>query len=103
MAKRNMPEKIVDTPEVTPEVATEEAVVIGSIVVTDIRPITGIVSGCKKLNIRKKPSKAAEVKTEANANTKLEIDMEKSTDEWYKVRTESGVSGFCMKKFVTIK
>lgn len=63
----------------------------------------GIVTDCKKLNIRTKPDKVATVACVADEGTTLQIDIDKSTLEWYSVRTASGVEGFCMKKFVAVR
>lgn len=100
MAKRSMPEKLVEAPVTN----TEDAVILG-VDLAEPKIVTGIVSGCAKLNVRKKPAKhgysgVAEV---IDVDSELELDLENSTEEWYKVRTESGVTGYCMKKFVTIK
>lgn len=53
------------------------------------------------------------VRTEANEKAspicmvkegaRLTVDPTKSTDEFYRVSTESGVGGYCGKKFVTVK
>lgn len=63
----------------------------------------GIVCDCNKLNVRKLPNKAAVVACEVTVGAKLQVDLDKSTLEWYSVRTASGVEGYCMKKFVAVK
>lgn len=68
-----------------------------------VEPIDGIVSGCKKLNIRKEPSRTGEIICEVSEGTALMIDPSEVNDDWFKVYTEAGVEGYCMKKFVTIK
>lgn len=70
---------------------------------TPVEPIDGTVSGCLRLNVRKEPSLTGEVVCEVSVGTTLMIDSDKSTEEWFKVYTETGVEGYCMKKFVTIK
>lgn len=65
-------------------------------------PTIGIVTDCMKLNIRKEPSVDAVVICEVSALSRLMIDRDKSTEDWLSVCTETGVDGFCMKKFVTI-
>lgn len=62
----------------------------------------GIVSGCKKLNIRKEPSRTGEIICEVSEGTTLMIDPSEANDDWFKVYTEAGVEGYCMKNFVTI-
>lgn len=66
-------------------------------------PIDGIVSGCKKLNVRVVPSLTGDVVCVVAEGTSLMIDESESTNEWYRVYTEAGAEGYCMKKFVTIK
>lgn len=55
-----------------------------------------------KLNVRIAPVFDAEVVTIVKENTELEIGLDESTDEFYKVYLANGVEGFCMKEFVTI-
>lgn len=68
-----------------------------------VAPTIGIVSGCKRLNIRKRTSTAAEVLTVVNVGSELVIDVQKSKTYWWYVRTADGVEGFCMKEYVTVK
>lgn len=69
---------------------------------TKPEPKTGIVTA-NKLNIRKLSAPTAEVATIVDKNTKLMIDPECETVEWFKVCTAAGIEGYCMKKFVTVK
>lgn len=62
---------------------------------------TGVVAKCAKLNVRSKPSTDSDVVTVLNAGDEISIDVDKSTDEWLKIRTADGVKGYCMKKFVS--
>ena len=66
-------------------------------------PMDGYVTGCSRLNIRKEPSYSGEIVCEVLKGTTLMIDPTKSTDDWFKVYTELGVEGYCMKIYVTIK
>lgn len=63
----------------------------------------GVVTGCIKLNVRKKPDVKADVVCEIVCLSEVVVDEEASTSDFYKVYTVSGVDGFCMKKFITIK
>lgn len=63
----------------------------------------GVVSNCGRLRVRKAPSTSAEVLCEIVSLSAVVIDMSKSTEDFYKVCTEDGVEGYCMKKFITIK
>lgn len=64
--------------------------------------VTGVVTGCGKLNIRKEPSTSAAILCEVANKSELIIDLDKSTDEWYSVCTPAGIEGFCMKQFVVL-
>ncbi len=63
----------------------------------------GLVSNCKKLNVREKPTVEAPVVCEIDCQTELMIDEKESTEEFYKVCTVTGIEGFCMKKFIAIQ
>ena len=65
-------------------------------------PITGIVTNCVRLNVHEAPIITAKILSEVDVNSKLMIDETESTEEWFKVYTETGIEGFCMKKFITI-
>ena len=62
----------------------------------------GRVHGCKKLNVRKLPNRDAKVVIEIVEGAKIMIDEKASTAEFYKVCTECGLEGYCMKKFVKV-
>lgn len=63
----------------------------------------GVVANCNKLNIRKKPDPEADIVGVVDAGTTLTINSAKSTEEFFSVRTKSGMFGFCMKEFVTVR
>lgn len=65
--------------------------------------VIGVVTDCLSLNIRKVPSKTANIVGTVTALSELKIDEDESTDDWFAVCTASGVSGFCMKKFVAVR
>ena len=65
--------------------------------------LTGIVAGCKKLNVRKAPSATAPIVCTIPVDTEVEILVDESTDEFYYVCTASGIEGFCMKQYITIE
>ena len=82
-----------------------EVVVVNETVETVTLPTTvvGTVSGCAKLNVRAKPAVDGDVLAVLEANSKVEIDPARSTNEWLKITTAAGVNGFCMRKFVNAK
>lgn len=67
--------------------------------------VEGVVTDCIALNIRKSPGMDADVVHVADAGCRVTIDLERSTDEWYRVVKifDEDVYGFCMKKFVEEK
>ena len=87
-------EEVAELAEVEVEVAVEpENVQLGKVV------------GCAQLNVRTEPSLLAELATDRplNRNAELMVYPDESTDEFYKICTESGLEGFCMKKFIAIQ
>ena len=98
---------VVDTTVETPKVTAD----IESTVETDNNTETknetnsgavvkGVVANCAKLNVRSKPSINSGVVTVLDTKTEITIDVDTSTDEWFKIRTVAGVEGYCMRKFV---
>ena len=65
--------------------------------------LTGMVIKCAVLNVRKEPSTSSEVITTIKRGDIVEINETESTDEFYKVITNSDVSGFCMKDFIKVR
>lgn len=65
--------------------------------------VLGTVISPSGLNIREEPSRSGKVLSVVKDNSTVMIDLEGSEHKWYKVCTESGVEGFCMKEYVTIK
>ncbi len=65
--------------------------------------LTGVVTDCFRLNIRKEPDKAADIVTVVDILTQLKIDEKQSTDNWYYVLDGNGNYGYCMKQYVSIK
>lgn len=97
------PVKINYEPVVTPsETVVPEVKMVTETVETVTLPktVTGEVANCYKLNIRVAPVANARIEAIVDAGTKLTININESTDDWFKITTESGVNGYCMKKFV---
>lgn len=65
--------------------------------------VIGVVTNCLRLNVRKDPSPTAEVLCTVDAKHDLVIDIDESTEDYYKICTEAGIEGYCVKFFVTIK
>lgn len=64
--------------------------------------ISGVVTECGSLRIRKEASVNAPILGEIEFATDVVINPNKSTDDFYWVITHSGLKGYCMKKYINI-
>lgn len=101
------PAAVVETETIVPvvEEAIETPVVdVETVVVPDpVELVEGVIANCAKLNVRVAPNATADVLCILNVASEIEIDLAKSTDEWYHVCTATGVEGYCMRKFVDVR
>ena len=63
----------------------------------------GTVVNCIKLNVRSAPDMTESVLTIIPVSSKIQVDMAVYLDDWYKVYTETGVEGFCMKQYIEVE
>lgn len=63
----------------------------------------GIVNGCSKLFVRTEPKRDCNPAGVINENDEVIIDMENSTEDYYKVVTTEGLEGYCLKTYITIE
>ena len=105
---REVKEEVVSTveSEVTEEVIEEVAEVqeVKEETVAAPKTTKGVVSNCKCLYVRREPV----VKPNNNfsiidAGVEVEINLDESTEDFYKITTKGGVTGFCMKDYITVK
>ena len=68
-------------------------------VVEEIKPVTGVVVGCSKLNIRKAPNINAKVLTTIDKGTTVTIHEE--IGDFYKIGNPDGKE-YCMKKYISV-
>lgn len=61
----------------------------------------GAVRNCKKLNLRKEPTKSSDVICVLLEDESVLIDLENSTDDFYMISAR-GIDGYCMKQFIEI-
>lgn len=66
------------------------------------RTVKGKVIDCTRLNVRRRPNKDSEVNCIIDVDSIVEINENKSNDEWYRVTTDNGVYGYCMKKYISL-
>lgn len=60
----------------------------------------GRVVDCVKLNVREQPDVNAEVVCQIAYESEVIIDPAGSTKDFYKICTEHGIEGYCMKKYI---
>ena len=92
-----------ETPVVEEVVAPEAEAVVEEVAVENEVKI-GVVVDCMKLNVRNNPSMMAEIALTIDKGTEVEILDE--CDDFYFVRkdnTTEGFSGWCMKKYISVK
>lgn len=65
--------------------------------------VAGIVAGCTKLNVREHPNMDGSVVCVLPAATEVKVCTAHNYEDWYEVCTASGVEGYCMKKFISVK
>ena len=90
------------TEEVTEEVIEPEVIVPSIENNVENNEVIGKISGFEKLYVRKEASKDSEPVGIITSETVLTIDEENSTEDFYKVTTNEGLEGYCVKKFVKI-
>lgn len=67
------------------------------------QPKYGVVVGCLHLNIYKSPDQENEIVTIIPALTKVMVDLDASTDNFYKVCIAAGIQGYCEKKYIALR
>lgn len=65
--------------------------------------VKGTVTNCAKLNVRVKPDIDADIVCVLDSKSEVEVDAARSSTDWLKICTTSGVEGFCMRKYVDAK
>ena len=66
------------------------------------RIVPGVVTDCICLNVRKQPDIHADVAVVIDALTNVCVDLNTSTEDFYRVTTSDGVGGYCMKKYISL-
>lgn len=91
------PKEVIETPVAAP---AEHKPDHGFYEETKPRTYGRVNSKCKKLNVRKAPSATAEVLLVVNSGREVRIFKDESTDKFYKISLDVGVTGFAMKEFI---
>ena len=90
-------------PVIEAEAEQAQEIVEESQEVEEAVPTVGFVDNCECLRVRKESNVDSEELCIINKLSEVVIDLDNSTDYFYKVTTSEGVEGYCMKKFITIK
>lgn len=90
------------TEKVTEEVKEPEVIVPNVENNVENNEVIGKIIGFEKIYVRKEASKDSEPAGIITSETVLTIDEENSTEDFYKVTTNEGLEGYCVKKFIKI-
>lgn len=107
--KEDVKPKFVETTSIDEMPVVEETVVpetepVVTEVIVENKVKTGVVVDCVKLNVRNSPSPTAYIERTIDKGTEVEIADE--VNGFYHVRkgtTTEGFTGWCMKKYISIK
>ncbi len=82
----------------------EEEIAVEENTTESVEPSTvlGVVTECVKLRVRSTPEIADNVLAEIILASEVLVDLKESTDEFYKITTEAGLEGYCMKRYINI-
>lgn len=96
-------QELIMDPIIEAEAEQAQEIVEESQEVEEAVPTVGFVDNCERLRVRKESNVDSEELCIINKLSEVVIDLDNSTDYFYKVTTSEGVEGYCMKKFITIK
>ena len=103
VVKADAEQKPIMDPVIESEAEQAQEIVEESQEVEEAVPTVGFVDNCECLRVRKESNVDSEELCIINKLSEVVIDLDNSTDYFYKVTTSEGVEGYCMKKFITIK
>lgn len=66
-------------------------------------PKYGVVVGCLHLRVYESPDQEAEIVTIITTLTEVMVDMDASTDDFYKICTAVGIQGYCKKTYIALR
>ena len=96
-------QELIMDPVVESEAEQAQEIVKESQKVEESVQTVGFVDNCEHLRVRKESNVDSEELCIINKLSEVVIDLDNSTDYFYKVKTSEGVEGYCMKKFITVK
>lgn len=93
-------EEIIEELEAFDDDVIEDETEVEEDYVPKIEP--GYISGCNQLNLRFEPDTEAPVMNVLRRDQMVMVYLDEDYGDWYRVRTEYGVGGFVMKKYVEV-
>lgn len=63
----------------------------------------GIVGGCNRLNVRTEANINSDVACVLNSDSRVYVYLDDSTDEFYKIKTQDNIYGYCKKDFIWLE
>ena len=102
-AEADAEQELIMDPVVEEEAEQAQEIVEESQKVEEAVQTVGFVDNCECLRVRKESNVDSEELCIISKLSEVVIDLDNSTDYFYKVKTSEGVEGYCMKKFITIK
>lgn len=63
----------------------------------------GIVGGCNRLNVRTEANINSDVACVLNSDSRVYVYLDDSTDEFYKIKTQDDIYGYCKKDFIWLE
>ena len=66
------------------------------------KKVKGTVVGCVKLNVREQMNLKSAVLCVLPASSTVKVIADEKHDDWYHIFAETGIEGFCMKKYIQI-
>lgn len=67
-----------------------------------IKDRRGVLTGSMWVNVFSEPIVDSEIVTMLPALTEVCVDLSYSTDNFYKIYTESSIEGYCQRKYVAL-
>lgn len=64
------------------------------------KTVDGMVVNCAKLNVRENATVDSGIVCVLNAMSEIEIDVNKSTENWFYIYAATGAEGYCMKQYI---
>jgi hypothetical protein len=97
--------KQISAEEIIPEVSDDQTTteIITENVSQEPELVIGIVDNTERLRVRKEDNVDSEILCILEKDSEVNIDLQNSTEFFYKIMTSAGVEGYCMRNFIKLK